>query len=306
VVSTAITPKVPKPAPSEKKSSSKIILIAAVAVVVLAVAGYFIFSGGPKPETLSAPVLLSPTNAATVDTNLPNLTWQALNRNDVSYILEYAADSSFSNPIEKQVVLATNYTPAGPLSNGSYYWRVQAQDRQGNKGPLSGKRMFTVAVAPTETTVPEATLTVKIKPRGDIYIDNELFGKNKSDAEIKLDTGWHDVRVVNQASEQKARSDRVYLADGASESRTFEFTFAPAAPKVDSGEVAIGSLPIDDGAIFIDGQLQELRTNNTFRLPVGRHTIKVVLTLDGSELEQSDSVVVVKGETKRKLFNFEK
>jgi len=273
---------------------------------VLAVAGYFIFSGGPKPETLSAPVLLSPTNAATVDTNLPNLTWQALNRNDVSYILEYAADSSFSNPIEKQVVLATNYTPAGPLSNGSYYWRVQAQDKQGDKGPFSKRRMFTVAVTPTETTTPEGILTVTVKPRGDIYIDNQLFGKNKSDAEIKLDTGWHDIRVVNQASEQKARSDRIYLSDGATENRAFEFTFPPAAPRVDSGEVAIGSLPIDDGAIFIDGRLQELRTNNTFRLPVGKHTIKVVLTLNGEEMEQADSVIVVKGETKRKLFNFEK
>jgi hypothetical protein len=113
------------------------------------------------------------------------------------------------------------------------------------------------------------------------------------------------IRVINRGSEQKELSQSVHLVDGAEEGLSFEFTFPIVATMADSGEVVIGSWPTDGGAIFIDGELQDLRTNNTFRLPIGKHIIKVVLEIDGEELEKVDSVFVEKNSHARKRFDFE-
>ena len=46
-----------------------------------------------------------------------------------------------------------NWTPAGPLADGTYYWRARAQDAAGNQSVWSASRSFTL-----DTTAPTATL----------------------------------------------------------------------------------------------------------------------------------------------------
>jgi len=52
--------------------------------------------------------------------------------------------------------------------------------------------------------------------------------------------------------------------------------------------------------------LQDKKTIYTFRLPVGVHTIKVVLTVDGQKMEKTDTVLIVRNGDAKKRFDFEK
>jgi serine/threonine protein kinase len=298
-----IRQEIPKAPSFKKQSSKKMPLIAALVVVVCVVAAYLMFFRESKPPLPTGPTLLSPAPETILDNDLPTFTWQGPDDVDAAFILEYAADSLFADPIEKRVLAVSTYTVPAALANGRYYWRVQTVDRTGNKSELSPSFSFIIDIA--RPAVPKANLAIIVRPRGDIYIDNELHGKNKSDATLTLDTGQHMIRVINRGSEQKELSQSVHLVDGAEEGLSFEFTFPIVATMADSGEVVIGSWPTDGGAIFIDGELQDLRTNNTFRLPIGKHIIKVVLEIDGEELEKVDSVFVEKNSHARKRFDFE-
>lgn len=289
---------------AKKPSSKKIPVISALVIVVCAIAAYFIFFGKPTTTTPPPiPVPLLPVENATLETTTPTFTWQGSDESGVTYLLEYADASEFVNPIESKTLNSTGYTTPEALADGIYYWRVRAIDGEGNESPYSQTMSFRIKTALPEAS--EAILTITVQPSGDIYIDDQLIGRNQSEATATLDTGQHLVRVVNTRSEQKELSRNVDLADGAEETVSFRFTIPPPPPTVDSGEVAIGSLPIDGGIIFIDGQLQELHTNNTFRLPVGKHIIKVVLTIEGVEREKIDSVIVEKDGLARKRFDFE-
>jgi len=294
----------PSPAPrSEKPASKKIPIISALVVIVCAVGAYFIFFGKSAPTPPEAPVPLLPVENARLQTALPTFTWQGSGEGGTTYLLEYAVESNFIDPIEEKALSAASYTASEEFADGLYYWRVRAVDGEGNKSPYSQTMSFMIETVIPAT--PEATLSITVRPQGDIYVDGELIGRNRSEAVATLDTGSHVVRVVNSRSEQKELSKSIALAGGAREAMSFEFTFPPQTAKVDSGEVAIGSSPIDGGIIFIDGHPQELTTNNTFRLPVGKHIIKVVLTLDGEQREKIDSVIVEKDGLARKKFDFE-
>jgi len=130
------------------------------------------------------------------------------------------------------------------------------------------------------------TIEIAVDPRGDIFIDDKLLDRNKSTATATLDSGVHQIRVVNNASREGQLSETVHIAGGESKRIPFTFSFPPERARVDSGGVRIGSLPTDGAVVFIDGHPQDLRTNNTFRTSAGKHEIKVVLTLDGKDLEK--------------------
>ena len=80
--------------------------------------------------------LLSPMKDDTVQTLLPNFTWEALANEDTGVVVYYDfyldADSSFSNPLIVDSLLVTEYTLTDSLSNDSlYFWKVKAYNNLG-------------------------------------------------------------------------------------------------------------------------------------------------------------------------------
>jgi serine/threonine protein kinase len=296
-------PVSPPHPPKIKATSKSIPFIAAAVVIVCAAIVYLVFIRGSEPGLPPTPTPLTPEQNAILDNSLPSFVWERLADVEVAYIVEYASDSTFNNTIEKRIVAGTDYTPAEPLADGRYFWRVYSQDGRGIESPPSMILQFTVEAA-TEA-IPEATLAISVTPQGDIYIDGELHGQGQSTANVTLDTGQHIVRVVNRESRQQELSETVYLADGAEENVNFRFTFQAPLPKPDSGDVSIGSRPIDGAVVIIDGKVQDDRTNFTFRQPVGEHEIEVVLNLDGEELSITKTVEFKKDSVLKEWFDFE-
>ncbi len=295
----------PTPIPGKKKSAfPKFIAIGLPAVIIVIIAVYWLFLRQPGPTVLLPPTPLSPTIDETVDTPTPTFAWQGMDDQKVSYIVQYAADSSFSSPSESPAVPETRYKATEPLPDGRHFWRVLTTDGQGNRSQPSAAIPFVVSAG--EPAAVNANLSVTVNPRGDVYIDGRSYGRGKSSIDATLDTGRHVVRVVNSESIQKELRDTVYLAAGQTRTAPFTFTFPNPGPRADSGNVTIGSWPTVGGTIFIDDKLQDKKTIYTFRLPVGVHTIKVVLTVDGQKMEKTDTVLIVRNGDAKKRFDFEK
>jgi len=294
----------PTPKPYRKKSAfPKLLAVGLPAIIVVIIAVYWLFLRQTEPTVLLPPTPLSPTIDETVDTSTPTFAWQEPGGQNAKYVVEYAADSAFTSPFVSPTVSNTRYKAEEPLTDGRYFWRVVTTDDQGNRSQPSTAVPFVVSAG--EPAAAGGMLSVTVDPRGDIYIDGQSYGTNKSGVDATLDTGRHVLRVVNSESRQKEFRDTIYLAAGETKNAAYTFTFPRPVPRPDSGNVIVGSLPIDGGTIFIDGKLQDLKTNNTFRLPVGVHTIKVVLTVDDRDLEKTDTVRIVKDGTAKKRFDFE-
>jgi hypothetical protein len=83
----------------------------------------------------SRPTLVSPANFATTADNTPEFTWNAVPDADVvGYIIQIDVWYYFVSPnkIEEQVV-GTSFTPAAPLADRRWFWRVAAVDAAGNQ-----------------------------------------------------------------------------------------------------------------------------------------------------------------------------
>lgn len=81
----------------------------------------------------------------------PNFKWEtaAGGTGKLSYSIQVSANSDFSNSlITKKGLEVTNYQTADKeaFENGTYYWRVMANDETGNAGPWSETRRFDVGV----------------------------------------------------------------------------------------------------------------------------------------------------------------
>ncbi len=298
----------PTPKPRGKKSAfPKLLAIGLPVIIVVIIAVYWVFMRQPGPTVLVPPTPLSPTIDETVDTPTPIFAWQSSGDENISYVVEYAADSMFTSASESPAVAASQYQVPGPLSDGRYYWRVLATDNRGNRSQPSAAIPFVISAG--EQAAVNAKLSISVNPRGDVYIDGQSYGKGKSIVDATLNPGTHVIRVINSGSKQKEYRDTVYLAAGEIRAAPYTFTFDNSSdrplPRADSGSVTIGSKPVVGGTIFIDGHVQELKTINTFRLPVGVHTIKVVLTVDDREMDKTDTVLIVKNSTVKKQFDFE-
>ena len=302
------TPRKPVSAGEPKGRSRAGIYIGAIAIAAAVTAAYFLFFRQAAPRPLPAPALASPGDNSVVATSTPTFEWSSAFQGQAAFVLEYGADSTFVGTIEKTLVVKTSYTVPQVLADGRYFWRVSTSSADGRTSQPSPIFSFTVsaAVTPMEPGKVEATLELTIDPQGDVYIDNKLYARSRSNLSATLDTGRHEIRVVNQRSEEKELSKTVSLAAGEVEKTSFAFTFREEMPGVEYGQVIIGSLPTHGAMVFIDGKPQELRTNNTFDLPVGRHTIKAILDLNGQKVEKDTSVVVTKDSVPRIMIDFEK
>ena len=299
----------PTPAPPSKKSSSggskKLpIIIGAAAVVIIAIALFFILGRETKIE-IAAPTLLSPANGDTLTSAIPRLEWQGAPNN--FYRLEIASDTLFAAPQIVPKLSITSFQPGVEMDDGDYYWRVQASDRSGNQGPYSAIATFVIAAEPQDTGAALATgqIEIRVAPAGDIFIDGRSYGEDKQKLSVKLNEGTHIIRIENGSSIQKRYTDTVMVSAIAPISVARTFTFPETPPGKEYGDLRIGSKPYIGAVIFIDGVLQDRRTNNTFRVETGRRIIKGVLTMEGVEHEKTDTVVVTKTGSNKLIFDFE-
>ncbi len=111
------------------------------------------------------PSLISPVNGVYLEINMPSLAWNFTN-DTTYYQLQIATSDSFSNLIFNSTVDNALYNLTTPLANGTYYWRVRAQDIVGNLGSWSSIWSFIIGTTSSEststTTTPTGTSTTTI------------------------------------------------------------------------------------------------------------------------------------------------
>lgn len=298
-------PPTPKPSGAKRKSPLPLI-IGGVVVVAVAVAAYLFWpETGPTPV---APRAYGPTDQLLIDnTNQPTFVWSAAAGPGGSYALEYSLIQTSASTVDTIYVRDTTTVLPRPLANGDYKWRVQAVNKDGQAGPYSTARSFTIALP-----VPQGTLSIKVNRASNIFADGELVGDHTTSYETQVDTGQHDIRVENASSNEKQLSERLAVRAGQTTSKEFNFTFAsiakpptpPSTPRATTGKLAVLSVP-PGATIFVDGQAQrDVYTPHTLTVAGGNHQVKVVL-LDDGERTMASNVEVKTDRENRVMFNFE-
>ncbi|MDD3731130.1 MAG: protein kinase [candidate division Zixibacteria bacterium] len=283
-----------------------------VAVIIIGAIAYKIFFTKkteskipviPVPAELTPPELLSPADNSIIDNPLPIFTWKPPDTTGFVYNLEYAQDSLFGNPRVATYLTSPEYTPLEPLAPGRYFWHVQSEDEKGNQSKFSSYRTFTIETA--GVAIPEGYLEITIQPAGDIYVDNQLRGKNKTRLELALETGRHKIRVVNGNSVEKSFEREVVIAENTRRTESFKFSSIRPEPEPIVVRVRIGSRPLNGATVYIDGERQALKTPNTYELTPGKHIIRGVLTTeDGRTLDKTDTLVVIENQTDKHFIEF--
>jgi serine/threonine protein kinase len=292
--------------PPGKKSPLVRTVSIVAALIFIAAAIYVTFFTGKEEIPPDIPSLFTPTDEAVLSTARPEFNWSSTLEDNGSYVLQYDSDSLFSNPTVIPDLSGNAFNLGDTLSNGMYFWRVKAVSEDGLHSDYSNIFSFTVNVPPPET--PQGSVEIAIKPGGDIYIDGSLFSRNKSRANVTLDTGRHIIRARNSSSIEKAIDRTIYLAAGSSEQLSFNFTFPepePDEPPETYGRLSVGSRPLNGAVVYINGERQERQTPNTYKIKSGKHIIRAVLTLNDRELTRTDTIFVAQDSTSKVIFSFE-
>lgn len=89
------------------------------------------------------PVLLAPKNDSLFSVSPVNLSWkrQTDSGSELYDSIFIASDSLFKNPIEADIVNATNFDFT-PEAKGPYFWRVKTSDKAGNSSAFSNWLKF--------------------------------------------------------------------------------------------------------------------------------------------------------------------
>ena len=87
----------------------------------------------PQGDSIASPSLVAPedTGLFTATTappvGVPTLKWQAVVGAD-KYNVQVSASAGFADPVVDAQTYANSYTPEKALADGTYYWRVRAQE----------------------------------------------------------------------------------------------------------------------------------------------------------------------------------
>ncbi len=114
-----------------------------------------------EPTIPLKPVLNTPAKAVFIKDNTPDLAWNGVDYG-VDYHVQVSKSSKFSllvpSAVDQEGVTAINFT-TGILSDGKYYWRVQARNVNGVYGPWCSVRYFTVDTLPPDPPMLVSPLT---------------------------------------------------------------------------------------------------------------------------------------------------
>jgi hypothetical protein len=113
--------------------------------------------------SLAAPTLNNPEDETTLNNNRPVFSWRAV-AGATSYTLQVDNQSNFASPAINRTVTTTRYATTTSLAQGTYFWRVRAQDDTGHQSPWSSVWHFTIAGAEVQPLSPAATSTPTLVP----------------------------------------------------------------------------------------------------------------------------------------------
>jgi hypothetical protein len=107
---------------------------------------------------LDAPSLVAPTDGTSTSDSTPTLEWTVVT-GAAGYLVQLDTASTFNSPNLRNVHVAggstTSYAPATPLLDGTWYWRVAANDTAGDIGFFSTARHIHLdATSPTWDQLP--------------------------------------------------------------------------------------------------------------------------------------------------------
>lgn len=97
-----------------------------------------------------APVLVTPANRDTINYNRPRFDWEPVSdRSGVEYTIQVAATSDFASPlINRSKIKESLFESPFELSEGTYYWHVEAVDLATNRKNRSITFTFTIDQLP--------------------------------------------------------------------------------------------------------------------------------------------------------------
>jgi hypothetical protein len=93
--------------------------------------------------TPPVPTLISPGNGTTTSDTTPSFDWST-SSGATLYQIQVDDSSSFTSPVIDANTSSSNYTPGSGLSNGTYYWRVRAQNSSGMWSAWSSRWTVTI------------------------------------------------------------------------------------------------------------------------------------------------------------------
>jgi parallel beta-helix repeat protein len=110
------------------------------------------------------PRLISPANGAFIKDNTPLLEWSEVSYPVAEYVIQVDNEAQFDWPRVVDVGVTTSSYETPPLADGTYYWRVNAVNTEGDNSPCSSVWSFTIGEETTTTeeiTSSEETTTVE-------------------------------------------------------------------------------------------------------------------------------------------------
>ena len=111
-----------------------------------------------------APALSYPGDGTTITASKPNFQWSDPAGASTFDIL-VDDNSNFSSPVIQQTVSTNSYTPSSDLAEGTYYWKVIAENTAGSS-PYSATWDFTVSLPDINLSVSQ--IAVSAEPDGSI------------------------------------------------------------------------------------------------------------------------------------------
>ncbi len=293
------------------KSSKLPMILGGVAVVLGVAAGWYFFIGKPTEyhapkltaigdQTVKAEHLIRFAVRATADDgSAPSITAVSLPEG----ALFKAANNTFE------------WTPTAQQT-GVHTIRFYAADPSVPALRDSALVTFTVTLEDTSATKPipspvigtTGTLSVSVKPFGDLFVDGVRVREHATSATLRVDAGTRIVELRNPSGTPPVLAETLEVQAGESLTRAFNFNVPPAPqPAARSvGKLTVASDP--RGAIVeIDGVAQEDPTPYTYQdLREGTHTVKASIEVDGKLVEQSRSVTIVRDSVHKVVFDFKK
>lgn len=206
----------------KKKLLKRISAFLNISLVVLLLIPNFVASASVFAEvnTLTAPVLVFPVGGVFIKNNKPLMDWEDFTFPDGSqakkynYIYYYSCPNDANGPSE----CAKNYRystkdsqyQAGQTANGLGFWKVRAEDSQGNKSEWSAPAKFTI-----DTGIPTTTLVTPTGLVGSVFTVSGLAQDN-----ISLNRVY--VQLVHRQTSQRYGGTTIHLL-GTEQSWSREF-----------------------------------------------------------------------------------
>lgn len=287
----------------DKKPGGKLKLpLIIAAAVVLVIAGYFlkdvIFPPGDveltKPDgggskvipvaiKLKPPFLLSPAGNANIsNTKRPEFVWSSAAGVGGNYVLEYSSNQEFSNAIRNKDLTDTTFRPLGDLSNGTYFWRVQADNDTSQASDFATPFSFTIDFPIQQQN---GTINLTVNERSSFFIDNKLVKANTTSWQGDFPAGSHKITVENKDSNEGKFEETISLASGKSVTKNYKFTKAAT-----TAEVRVATPGFTSEFYVNDKLIPDVNTAGTLNLKPGNYDIKAKRTDNGDEISRFVSI----------------